>query len=112
MVSEGGLKIPGIPGIEGKEGVPIVGVGKLGKAGDAPPIGGKEGNEVLGVVGTDGNGKFGMEGKLDSVKRRREAVTLPIPENDTAMMNKDSNKTLWFSILLKIIVVRKKHKNC
>lgn len=102
LVSEGGLKNPGIPGIDGKEGVPIVGVGKLGKPGDAPPIGGNEGNEVLGVVGTDGNGKFGMEGKLDSVKRRREAATLPIPENDTAMMNKERNKTFWLSILLKI----------
>ncbi|KAL1812116.1 hypothetical protein ACET3Z_022181 [Daucus carota] len=102
FVSEGGVKIPGIPGIDGKEGVPMVGVGKLGKPGDAPPSGGNEGSEGLGRVGFDGNGRFGREGRLDIVKRRRVAETLPKPGNDTAMMNKDSNKTLLFAMFAEI----------
>lgn len=111
-MSEGGVKIPGIPGIVGKEGVPIVGVGKLGKVGEEPPIGENEGSEGLGVVGNDGNGMFGMEGKPAIVNRWREAAALRIPENVTAMMNKDSNKTLWFAILLKIRVIGEKQKTC
>lgn len=90
----------------------MVGVGKLGKPGDDPPSGGNEGNEGLGRVGFDGNGRFGREGRLDIVKRRRVAETLPKPGNDTAMMNKDSNKTLLFAMFAEIRGRGQKQKTC